>query len=143
MADVTFYHQERFDGGQRSGVTVDGRTVLHGFVPGAGEYDPELEWYVDLSLPTTNPPTETDALQWLAVNERVIRDGLVSTAAKLECGLDNSAMPWETTTPGPEGPIRVSVVAVRRLLARQVGDKLRGLAARDWASLFPTTTPVS
>lgn len=65
MADVQFYHQERVDGGRRSGVTVDGTTVLHGFIPGGDEYDPALEWYVDVTLVTANPPTQVNALTWL------------------------------------------------------------------------------
>lgn len=145
MAGVQFYHQERVDGGRRSGLTVDGNTVLHGFVPGGEEYDPALEWYADVTIPTQNPPSESTARGWLAANGQVIRDALVAAAGQLECGLDNSAMPWvgAVSVSWPEGQARVSVSAVRRVSARHVGERLRWLASQEWDSLFPSTTAVA
>jgi hypothetical protein len=144
MADVQFFHQERVDGGRRSGVSVDGTTVFHAFIPGSEEYDPALEWYADVTLPTQDPPSESTVRSWLAANGQVIRDALLAAAGQLECGLDDSAMPWvgTVTVTWPEGQPRVSVSAVRRVSARHVGEKLRWLASQDWSVLFPTPTPV-
>lgn len=142
MALVTFYHQERVDGGRRSGVYVDGDTVLQGFAPGSEEYDPVLEWYADVTIPTANLPTEASARDWLVAEGSVIRDALTAAADKLECGIDNNAMPCEIVLPGSAGASRVSVAAIRRLTGRHIGEKLRGLAAADWDMLFPVSTPV-
>jgi len=141
MAEVTFYHQQRVDGGRRSGVTVDGITILHGFLPGSEEYDPALEWYVDVTLVTNNPPTQANALNWLTSHAADIRRALTETADCLSVGIDAHSMPAEFGSPGSEGPIRVTVSALRRVVGRQVGEKLRQFAEMDWAQLFPVLTP--
>ena len=142
MVDVQFFHQERVDGGRRSGVSVDGTTILHGFLPGSEEYDPALVWYADVTVPSSNPPTEANAPSWLVSRGQTIRDALIAAAGKLECGIDNNAMPWELQVPGSDGPIRVSVASVRRFSARSVGEKLRWLATQDWNAFFPSSTYV-
>jgi hypothetical protein len=142
MSDVQFFHQVRFDGGRRSGVTVDGHTVMHGFVTGnEQEYDPALEWYADVTLASGEPPTDVTARAWLETDGGgVIRQALRAAADRLECGID-SGMPWEAEFPAPAGPARVSVSAVRRLTGREVGTRLRALAAEPWDVLFPTAAP--
>jgi hypothetical protein len=142
MAEVTFYHQERVDGGRRSGVHVEGDMVLQGFVPGSEEYDPVLEWYVDVTVPTATLPTETSVRDWLVEEGSAIREALIAAADKLECGIDNNAMPWEIVLQGSAGPSRVSVAAIRRFTGRNIGEKLRQLAATAWGTLFPISTPV-
>lgn len=141
MADVQFYHQERVDGGRRSGVTVDGTTVLHGFIPGGDEYDPALEWYVDVALVTANPPTQVNALTWLNNHKPEIDQALTEAANVLSSGIDADSMPAEFGRSGTEGPIRVTVSAMRRLIGRRVGEKLQQFAKIDWAQLFPVLTP--
>jgi len=142
MAEVTFYHQERVDGGRRSGVTVDGTPVLHGFVPGTNEYDPALEWYADVTLATANPPTQANGLTWLNSHAPEIRQSLTEAADCLSVGIDASSMPAEFQRFDAGGrPIRVTVSAMRRLTGRHVGEKLRQLAEMDWAQLFPALTP--
>jgi hypothetical protein len=142
MAEVTFYHQERVDGGRRSGVTVDGETVLHGFIPGSNDdYDPALEWYVDVSLTTANPPTQTSALGWLNDRKPEIEQALAETAEVLSTGIDADSMPAEFERNGTDGRIRVTVSAMRRLVGRRVGEKLLEFARMDWGQLFPVLTP--
>jgi hypothetical protein len=141
MAEVKFYHQERADGGRRTGVTVDGDTVAHGFLPGHDEYDPALLWYVDVTLQTPNPPTRTNALAWLQSRTPEIRLALSNTASLLELGIDMNSMPAEFGHNGAEGPIRVTVSAMRRLIGRQIAQKINHFAETDWAVLFPVLTP--
>lgn len=141
MADVQFYHQERVDGGRRSGVTVDGTTILHGFLPGREEYDPALEWYVDVTLVTENPPTPANALSWLTIRAPEIRRALKEAADSLSVGIDANSMPAEFGSRGTEGPIRVTLSAMRRLIGRQIGGKLQQFAEMDWAVLFLALTP--
>ena len=117
MADVQFYHQERVDGGRRSGVTVDGDAVLHGFVEGSEERNPALTWYADVTLSTPTPPRDATGLAWLLGHAAEIRAALDDAAEQLSTGIDVDVTPWEFETAGPEGPIRVSVSAMRRFTA--------------------------
>ena len=67
MAEVSFFHNERDDNGTRTGLNVNGRRALEQFVPGDGEPDPSLRWYVDAVISTKSPPkTQTAAAVWLA-----------------------------------------------------------------------------
>lgn len=141
MAQVTFYHQERVDGGRRSGLLVDGNSMLHGFLPGGADRDPALAWYADVTLESETPPEERDALDWLSQHGVEMRAALKEAGRELACGLDVDTVPWEFTYPGSGRPIRISVSAMRRLTARQVGQKLSELSERDWTSLFPALVP--
>jgi hypothetical protein len=141
MAEVTFYHQERLDGGRRSGLNVDGSSILHGFVPGGTDRDPALAWFADVALETQSPPSQATALVWLDQHSRELKDALTAAAEQLTCGIDVDSMPWETELPGSAGAIRVSVSAMRRLTARHVGEELKQLASMDWSELFPVMTP--
>ena len=142
MADVQFYHQERVDGGRRSGVTVDGDAVLHGFVEGSEVRNPALTWYADVTLSTPTPPRDATSLAWLLGHAAEIRAALDDAAEQLGTGIDVDVTPWEFETAGPEGPIRVSVSAMRRFTARNISQKLRWLASADWNALFPVSAPV-
>mgnify|MGYP005867575247 CR=1 FL=1 len=140
MAEVILFHQERADGGRRSGLVVDGETVLHGFLPGADEHDPALVWYVDVSLATSAPPTPTNALSWLDHHEDEIRNSLTRVADALNLGIDSYSMPAEFTYPGTDGTVRVTVSAMRHVTGRQIGEKLRQFATAGWAQFFPALT---
>ena len=142
MTDVQFYHQERVDGGMRSGVYVGGEAMLHGFIPGSEERNPALSWYTDVTLSTPSPPDDATALAWLLDHASEIRAALDGAADQLSSGIDADAMPWECVTTGAEGPIRVSVSAMRRFPARDIAHNLRRLASADWSALFPAPAPV-
>jgi hypothetical protein len=143
MAEVTFYHQERVDGGRRSGLYADGVAILHGFVPGEIEHDPALAWYVDVTLDTPTPPTRANAQAWLNQRWGEYRAVLTDAANELSCGIDIDTIPWEFQRQSPDGPIRVSVSAMRRLTARHIGEKLNHLAGTEWTSLFPALVVLS
>src|SRR5437763_1814329 len=95
MPEVTFYHQERVDGGRRSGLHVDGQTILHGFIPGGTDRDPALAWYVDVTMDTQTPPDHASALGWLRQHWGAIRAALTEAANQLTCGIDVDTTPWE------------------------------------------------
>ena len=137
MAEVTFYYQERVDGGHRSGLNVDGISVLHGFVPGDTDRDPALAWYMDVTLATVTPPTHATAMVWLNSHTAEIRVSLAEAAEALSLGIDVDSMPAEFGRNGSEGPIHLTVSAMRRLTGRHVGEKLQQLAKADLAQLFP------
>ena len=142
MADVQFYHQERVDGGMRSGVYVDSDAMLHGFVPGGEERDPALTWYADVTLSTPTPPGDETVVAWLQAHAPEIRAALGDAAEQLHSGLDVDTMPWELQRQGSEGPIRVSVSAMRRFPARDISKNLHRLATEDWIALSPVATSV-
>jgi hypothetical protein len=136
MAEVTFYHQSRVDGGQRSGLTVDGEAVLHAFqTDSEEEFDPTLEWFVDVAFTTDTPPTAATALAWVRDHASEIRQSLLDAAGRFDLGID-PPMPADFHRTGPEGPIRVSVAAMKRLVGRGIGQKLRHLAEQDFHTFF-------
>ena len=83
MPKLTFYHQARFDGGRRTGISLDDdATSLHFFETGAAEedYDPRLLWYVDLRCEGNAIPGEPQAARdWFLDNEAYF------VAARAEC----------------------------------------------------------
>jgi hypothetical protein len=135
MAEVIFYHQERVDGGQRSGLTVDGETVLHSFVEGSAEFDPALEWYADVAIQTPLLPTPANARDWLRNNSADIRESLIEAASRFASGID-PPMPVEFVHNNGSGSIRVTVSAMRRLVGRAIGERLKRLAGSDFPALF-------
>lgn len=140
MAEVIFYHQERVDGGQRTGITVDGDAVLHGFVDGGSETNPMLAWYLDVSWKTDAPPVESNALSWLKQRDGEIREVILVAAQELSGGIDVDTFPWTRKQKTKIGTLRVSVSAMRRLTARDIGGHLKRFATADWDGLFPVLT---
>jgi hypothetical protein len=143
MAEVRLYYQERADGGARSGLYVDAEAVLHRFVPGPdeGEYDPSLTWYVDLVWQTDAPPGSADeAREWVASRADQAAAVLAAAADVLRSGVDIDLVPWQREFSTADGPVRVSVSAMRRYAAVDIGSRLRELAAR-WADLYPALEP--
>jgi hypothetical protein len=61
MATMTFYHQQRGDGGFPTGFEIDDGTQLEMFEPGADESNPALLWHIDVECSCAgvpdNPPS--------------------------------------------------------------------------------------
>jgi hypothetical protein len=136
MTDVTFYYQERFDGGRRAGLWYDDYHFLHSFIEGSEEFDSRLQWYVNVVIPTEDPPSEENALRWLVSHLAQIRRALTATAKILESGIDCDAIPWETSIPDEQGPMTVRIAAARHAIAGKISEKLNALAATSVSSLF-------
>lgn len=126
MADVTFYHHERADNGQRTGLTVDGLRALERFIPGSEERDPTLRWYVDATCTTDETLlTQHDAFSWWATHSDVIRQSLKMAAHMLDSGIDMDSLPWRFEFPSTDGPVRLSVSAMRRFDAIDIAARIR------------------
>jgi hypothetical protein len=142
MAEVRFYYQERADGGRRSGLYVDGSPLLGVFLAGADDPDPKLLWYIDLVWETDTPPADQDeARAWLADRAADIRTLLQGAADELRGGIDVDLVPWSWEGATSHGPVRVSVSAMWRFAAVDVGRRVRELAA-NWDHLYPALAPV-
>jgi hypothetical protein len=147
MSMLTFYRQARADGGLRTGVDLDGVTLLETFEPGGEEHDPTLLWYLDLRCEGNDLPAEPETAQeWLRENAEAIRNGLAACADELAVGLDLSGedlQPYERSLPRqPDGSrLRIYVSAIRRHEARQIAGELRSLS-RTWDHVLRELRPL-
>ena len=114
---------------------MDGNSVLHSFVEGASEFDPSLEWYADVAMQSSRPPTPECASDWLREHAKLIRESLSEASERFATGID-PPMPTEFHREDETGPIRVTISAMRRLVGRAIGEKLRRLAETDPWTLF-------
>lgn len=143
MSDVTFFYNERFDGGRRTGLQVDGLPALEHFVPGGENHDPRLLWYFDVAYAVPAAPgSQADALVWFNGHGDEIRVALEEAAEQLVGGIDMDLVPWTFERAGSDGQMRVSVSAVRRLAAVEVGARLRTFIESDWPRLAQTLRPI-
>jgi hypothetical protein len=137
MATLTFYRQARADGGLRTGIEIDGETLLEDYLPGGQEHDPALLWYVDLRCEGDSLPTEPEAVrEWFLENARLIQSGFATCAEELKVGVDSfdqDFRPYERRIgQTPDGTVlRVCVSAVRRMDARKIAVELRRIGA-EW-----------
>src|SRR4051812_6199543 len=133
MPTITFFRQARRDGGVRTGIDIDDRTVLARFESGRErDDDPALLWYVDVRCSGPKLPREVRAArQWLERNEQPIVDALEGLAKQVPGGLDPSEWPLRSTKRLTNGvTVVVACTAVRRVEAREIAEILRDVAAR-------------
>jgi hypothetical protein len=129
MPTITFFRQARRDGGVRTGIDIDGRTVLSRFQQGRREDDPALLWYVDVRCDGASLPTHVeDARQWLIRHESQIVQVLDALAEKAPDGLDPSEWPLQRSKRLNGATITVACSAVRRIEAREMAAVLRDVA---------------
>ena len=131
MPTITFYRQQRADGGIRTGIDVDGDTVFAAFEPGNGDHDPALLWYVDVAVSGPALTTDPDgARAWLLQHEGAIADLISNAAAGVPAGSDPDDWPMQFSGAlDADVSVRISCSAVRRVEARQIGGILRGVGA--------------
>jgi hypothetical protein len=147
MSMLTFYRQACADGGLRTGVDLDGLTLLETFEPGGEEHDPSLSWYVDLRCEGDAFPTQPEkAQEWLLENADAIRKGLAACADELAVGLDlpdETLLPYERSLPRPPdgSRLRIFVSAIRRCDGRQIAVELRNLS-RNWGRVLRELRPL-
>lgn len=131
MDKLTFYRQQRFDGGVRNGVDYNGASLLESFESGTGEHeDPALDWFIDIRFSGLNLPHEPEtARKWLASVEDAVRMTLELVANRLQIGLDDHAMPDETVAPDSiEGvEMRVVVSCTNRTTGQNIAHSIRDL----------------
>lgn len=86
---LSFYRQERVDGGIRTGIMLGMTTIYERFEIDGEEWDPSLTWSVELRCGGPNLPSEVEAVKaWLLANEAQIRDGFRRFINLLEAGSD-------------------------------------------------------
>ena len=138
MAELTFYRQERHDGGVRTGLELDGNTLLGNYQEGPPELQDDpmgsaLEWYVDVRCQGDLLPTEAEAARnWLLDQKATIEAGLIRFAEAISTGIDDSfPLRWQEFPVTPEG-VQLEVVcsAVRRVTAQRFGEILNEFATR-------------
>jgi hypothetical protein len=147
MTKLAFYHQVRFDGGRRSGISLnDDSTSLHFFEGEVEEedYDPRLLWYVDVRCEGDVLPTEPQAARdWFLANEPYFVAEIRGLADEIAIGVDNDIWPYqrELASPPDGCQAEVAVQAIRRLTGREMADNLRRLAV-DWHPLLTQLEPL-
>jgi hypothetical protein len=137
MKTINFYTQMRADGGRRTGVEIDGETVLARFEPGTAAEDPALLWFVDVRCSGGRLPDEPEAArEWLIKKAPKIQAGLTLLARDLRAGIDFSA-PTSREIAGVETGIRVKILcsAVRRLTALKIAGALAETGAQ-WTQVL-------
>src|SRR5437016_1100873 len=138
MAFITFYRQARFDGGIRTGITVDGELVWQGFEPGQLEEDPALLWYVDLRCSGERLPDEREAARdWLLDQAGTVRTAFNELADKLQVGYDDEAWPCQFNVSQAPAGVSMKIVcsAIRGLEPGEVAEVLRK-TGKNWKKLL-------
>ena len=144
MRKISFYRQERWDGGVRTGIEVDGYVVLQSFVEGEEGADPALLWYIDVRCKGANLPAEPAKVRlWLLDQGSIIRPGLKQLAVHIRAGVDAEGWPllWPMSN-SPRGVrITVAVSAVERLTAWAIAEKVTEIADH-WEAHLKKLEPV-
>lgn len=144
MAKISFFRQERYDGGVRTGIGINDETVLHHFETGSGEADPALLWFVDLGFTGRSLPSAPEqARKWLAEHAEFICHGLQEAADRLQVGMDHDEpSPFRWSLSGaPRGVKAVLLVSgVRRLGAGDLATNLIE-TSQEWNSILQRLAP--
>ena len=140
FAGLTFYRQKRVDGGIRTGIMLDGETVLGRFEEGRSDYDPALIWSVDLRCKGKGlPETAEDARRWFLGHESMIRDGFHRYAEQLRAGSDVTGpylLEWsDFRSPPPGITMTIACGALRRVDALMLASVIEDTGVR-WAVLI-------
>ena len=126
MKTINFYRQMRVDGGKRTGIEIDGETVLGRFERATKPEDAALLWFVDIRCSGGNLPNEAEAArEWLLNKSLLIQDGMRDLANKLRAGIDFSA-PIEQPIPNAEKGTHIKIFcsAARRPEALAIAKAL-------------------
>jgi hypothetical protein len=145
MAGLTFYRQERVDGGIRTGIMLGMTSVFERFEVNGEESDPSLAWSVDLRCNGPSLPTiADDAKPWLLDHESEIRDGFRRYADQLGAGSDPTGidlLEWSDFRNLPPGvSMRIVCGALRRIDALYLASRLRFLD-KHWGELVRDLEP--
>jgi hypothetical protein len=133
MRKITFYRQLRRDGGIRTGIETDTGGVDQ-FQEGAEEYDPSLEWFVDLRVEGARLPEDLEeARNWLVENERFINQGFSGLASHLRAGVDSDIWPlrWKISPSPRSARMEIVCSCVRRITATKLSKVMEDMAS-NW-----------
>ncbi len=132
MHELTFYRQKRNDGGVRTGLELDGETVLGIFEDGSPDEEDNpmgmaLLWFVDVRCLGAEVPDRPEAARdWLVEHAPTILTGLSGLAGGLAAGLDNGGEPivWSDF---PGAPVGGSIELVCSATGRVTGRSMAGV----------------
>jgi hypothetical protein len=135
MKTINFYRQARVDGGRRTGIDIDGETVLEKFEPGNEPEDSALLWFVDIRFSGNQLPGAADtAREWLLKRTPLIQAGVREVADELRAGIDFSApVSRDLARAGNGIHAKIFCSAMRRLPARDIAKALMDVSTH-WAS---------
>lgn len=128
MASLSFYRQQRVDGGVRTGIELDEATLLGRYELGEGEEDPILLWVIDLrcegeELPVTD---SAGARAWFLKNRLIFVSALEQLADTLKPGIDpDDSVLYPVASPWPGLRILIAVSCSRRLAGYAMAEHLR------------------
>lgn len=145
MSSFTVYKQTRVDGGIRTGVDLDGAECFQDYVPGAGEEDPAILWYLDVRGRGAGVPSDPDQLwQWLLDSEPAIQQACQRAAEQLSAGVDGDGWPFRLRFPNLMTDVDVEIVgsALRRVEGTEMGRFILEFAS-DWSPMLTRLASVS
>lgn len=147
MFSLTYYKQQREDGGVRTGIDANGDTILHRFEDGnAEEKSPALDWYVDVRC-SIEAEEVGDARIWFHQHHKLIDRALRMAADKLLAGVDFGGEPWLGAEDREAGiRVAISCSAQRRVDALEMQrhiEEVRVGLLNDIDRLTPLAEPVS
>jgi len=126
MSKLTFYVQQRVDGGRRTGIDVDGETVFNRFEESGEEFDPALVWYVDVRCVGELPSEPEQARQWFVEQREVLTGALRNLSNELQVGLDAGLWPRQRRVDAAPRGVEIVIVC----------SSLRGFATRDFGKIL-------
>lgn len=141
MDTITYFRQQRRDGGIHSGIEVDGYTGLNRFDPGPeGDDDPILVWFVVVEFRGESlPATPEEAQQWLLANASPIRGQLLNWADLFDAGIDAPSWPLRREDAceigGETIRLELTCSVSRRSEGLSIADQFRDIAGR-WSDLI-------
>lgn len=146
MHSISFYRQQRRDGGIRMGLAVDCDTVLHCFQEGEAEPDPVLLWFVDVRAKRKRLPEDADEVRrWFLEHATLVKKGLRTLAQEMRAGMDVDEWPFQWPIPGtPREPqLKIVCSVSRRFEARDIARVLTDIAEHwtDYLTLLQPEEP--
>ncbi len=136
---LSFYRQERVDGGIRTGIMLGMSTIFERFEIDGEEWDPSLAWSVELRCSGPSLPTDPgDVKAWLLENEPQISDGFRRFSEDLAAGSDPTGVyplqfgDFRNVPPGIS--MKIVCTALRRYDAFFLADHLN-YVREHWTDL--------
>lgn len=151
MPKITFYRQNRIDGGFRTGIDIDEYRALESFIEGPPELSDEswgstLRWFLDLIVEGDSLPSDPEECRaWLLDHEKQCVEGLRRAADLFRAGVDDRLVPlrWSEFEQLPEGVNATLLIsAMRRVDAQELSVALLDFADH-WVELLQTLEPFS
>jgi hypothetical protein len=138
--NLSFYRQQRRDGGVRTGIEIDDHTELGRFENEAEDSDPVLAWWVDLRCEGRKLPMDPEsARRWFLEHAAVIHRGFQTLANEMEAGLDFNTWPHVWPVPGSPRGVRMAIAcnASRRRDGLKMPQILKEID-QHWEELIAT-----